>query len=382
MTPHGTILLVFACFGAVIGTHVGAMPVLIANSGISSLAYGVVAAIGMLVNISCMMLGGLLSRHTSHRTVLLVTFPFLFAALAYALLVNSVFSFGLSFVLTSLAFGTIDLFMNAEASVVEQRLGRPVFNKYHASVSFSIAVFALIGSIVAVLLQPWFALLLIAPIVAVTWAAIYKVIPKDEPHVLDAPRTEEKLPRRILTFMGLAAGLNVACEAASILWAGQLLATIAPELAAISGLGVAFYGICGGTMRFLGDGLRARFGEVRLMSVSIFVAISGFLVLGIAPGFWPSVFAFTAVGFGLAVTFPCLFSLTGQLVPHARASAMGYMASIGGIPRIMLPYLLGVLASAYGVSAVFAACAAVSFAALLLIVFSLGRFGKQAPAAT
>jgi MFS family permease len=150
------------------------------------------------------------------------------------------------------------------------------------------------------------------------------------------------------------------------------LTTIAPELAAISGLGVAFYGICGGIMRFLGDGLRARFGEVRLMSVSILIAIGGFSVLGLAPGFWPSVFAFTAVGFGLAVTFPCLFSLTGQLVPDNRAAAMGFMASIGGAPRIMLPWVLGLLAASYGVSAVFAACAAVSFAALLLIIFSLG----------
>jgi MFS family permease len=370
--------LVFACFGAVIGIHVGSMPVLIANAGISSLAYGNVAAIGMLANISCMTLGGLLSHHTSHRTVLLICFPLLLLTLAYALLANSVFSFALSFICMSLAFGTIDLFMNVEASGVEQHLGRSVFNKYHGSVSFSIAAFAIIGSLIAVVLQPWFALLLIAPVIAVTWAAIYKVLPADAPRPIDKPKTTEPLPRRLLSFMGLAAGLNVACEAASILWAGQLLATIAPELAAISGLGVAFYGICGGTMRFLGDGLRARFGELRLMSFSLFAAVAGFLVLGADIGFWPSVFAFTTVGFGLAVTFPCLFSLTGQLVPNAKAAAMGYMVAIGGAPRIVLPWVLGVLASHYGVSAVFAACAAVSLAALILIVFSLGRFGKKA----
>jgi MFS family permease len=382
LKPHATILTTFACFGAIIGVHVGAMPVLIANSGISLEAYGIVATIGMLVNISCMMLGGLLSRYTSHRTVLLVGFPVLFLAMGYALLVNSVFTFALSFVLTALAFGTIDLFMNAEASVVEQQEARPVFNMYHGAVSFSIAAFAILGSLVAVLLQPWFALLALLPFVAVTWAAIYKSIP---PHVSrpDDPATSSvKLPRRILTVIGLAAGLNVTCEAASILWAGQLLATIAPELSAISGLGVAFYGLCGGTMRFMGDGLRARFGEVRLLSISIFVAIAGFAVLGLAPGFWISVFAFTAVGFGLAVTFPCLFSLTGQLVPHNRAAAMGFMATIGGAPRIVLPWILGLLAASYGVSAVFAACAVVSFTALLLIVFSLGQLQTKGASAS
>lgn len=116
LTPHATIVLTFTCFGANIGTHVGAMPVLIANSGISPAAYGLVATIGMLVNIGCMMLGGILSHHTSHRTVLLICLPLQFLAIAYALLVNSVLSFALSFIFTSLAFGTIDLFMNAEAS--------------------------------------------------------------------------------------------------------------------------------------------------------------------------------------------------------------------------------------------------------------------------
>ncbi len=361
-----------------IGIHVGAMPVLIANSGISPLAYGIVGAIGMLVNISCMTLGGMLSRYTSHRKVMLVCFPLLFAALAYALLVNSVSSFVLSFVFMSLVFGTLDLFMNAEASAVEHDVARPVFNMYHGAVSFSLAVFAIISSLMAVLLQPWFALLVIAPLVAFTWAAIYKTIPERHTAVSELQPAKVKLPRRILTLVGVAAGLNVACEAASILWAGQLLTSIAPELAAISGLGVAFYGVCGGTMRFFGDSLRLRFGELRLMSVSIFVAIAGFIVLGLAPGFWPSVFAFTAVGFGLAVTFPCLFSLTGRLVPNARAAAMGYMASVGGVPRIILPWILGLLAQNYSVSAVFAACAFVSFAALLLIVLSLGRIAAPA----
>ena len=354
------------------------MPILIANSGISSAQYGLVATIGMTINISCMMLGGVLSRHTSHRSVLLMVFPLQLLALAYALLVNSVASFTISFVLTSLAFGTIDLFMNAEASVVEQKLGRPVFSKYHGAASFSMAAFAILGSLISVLLQPWFSLLFLVPLVALSWAAIYKIIPANEVQVDTAPKAKAQLPYRILTLMGLAAGLNVTCEAASILWAGQLLTTIAPELAAISGLGVAFYGVCGGTMRMMADGLRLRFGELRLMSVSVFVAIAGFLLLSVAPGFWLSVFAFTAVGFGLAVTFPCLFSLTGQLVPQARAVAMGYMASIGGLPRVTMPYILGLLAASYGVSAVFAACTAVSFATLLLIVLSLGRINQPA----
>ena len=181
------------------------------------------------------------------------------------------------------------------------------------------------------------------------------------------------MPRRILTFVGLAAGFNVACEGAAILWAGQLLSSIAPELAAISGLGVAFYGLCGGTVRMMGDGMRSRWGDLRVMTVSLFIAIAGFSVLGLAPGFWWSVAAFACVGFGLAVTFPCLFSLTGKIAPQNRAAAMGYVAFIGGFPRIILPYGLGLLAGQFALGAVFSACAVVALVALIIITFSFAK---------
>ncbi len=378
LSAHGAILLTFATFGAVVGSHVGALPKLIATSGISPFAFGVVAAIGMISNIVAMslggLLGGLLGRRIDHRSALLIALPCLGVAFVYALLVGSLLSFTLSFVFMSFALGTIDLFMNAEASVVEQSLGRPVFNSYHGTVSLGIAGFAIVGSLVAVLLQPWFLAVLVLPLLGLCWAAIYKIIPPGIAHHEDtANAAAPPLPRRILTFVGLAAGFNVACEGAAILWAGQLLSSIAPELAAISGLGVAFYGLCGGTVRMMGDGMRSRWGDLRVMTVSLFIAIAGFSVLGLAPGFWWSVAAFACVGFGLAVTFPCLFSLTGKIAPQNRAAAMGYVAFIGGFPRIILPYGLGLLAGQFALGAVFSACAVVALVALIIITFSFAK---------
>ena len=86
-------------------------------------------------------------------------------------------------------------------------------------------------------------------------------------------------------------------------------------------------------------------------------AVFGFAILGFAPGFWLSVLAFAGVGFGLAVTFPCLFALAGKLAPANRAAAMSYVAAVGGAPRVILPWVMGWLASQYSLGAVFAACA-------------------------
>jgi MFS family permease len=130
-------------------------------------------------------------------------------------------------------------------------------------------------------------------------------------------------------------------------------------------------------MRLFGDRLRTRFGDMKIMSASLAVAISGFLVLGVAPSFWISVIAFAAVGSGLAVVFPSLFSLAGSLAPGARASALSFTAFVGGLPRIILPWCLGVIAAAENVNAVFGALAFVAMSALLLIVMVYRRSAAQ-----
>jgi MFS family permease len=185
----------------------------------------------------------------------------------------------------------------------------------------------------------------------------------------------------MLALVGLAAGFNVTCEVAAIQWSGQLLATTAPELAAISGLGLAFYGVCVGSMRLLGDRIRTRFGDLRIMATGLTVAMGGFLVLGSAPGFWVSVLAFAAVGIGLAVIFPSLFSHIGQLAPDSRARAMSFASLVSGLPRITLPWALGVIAAAYGINAVFGVLALVAAGALLLIV-AVFRQSGDGPAAS
>jgi MFS family permease len=377
---HHTILLTFAAFGSVVGTHVGSLPVLVTSSSISPMAFGIAGGIGMIANILAMSLGGRINRMADHRSVLLVTIPAIAAALAFALLVGSVWSFMLSFILLSFTLGMTDLFMNAEASVVEQELGRKVFTSYHAAASLAMAVFGIIGSLIAVMLAPAFAFLFSAVPLAIAWAAVAKHIPA---RALSHASEREKpvvLPRRILLLIGLAAGANVACEGAAMLWAGQLLTSIAPEYAAISGLGIAFYGLCSGAMRLAADRLRHRYGDLRVMSMCLTTAVAGFVVLGLAPGFWWSVLAFAAVGMGLGVIFPCLFALTGRIVPEARAAAMGYVAAVGGLPRITLPWLLGWIASMTSISGVFGICAFVALSALIIIVFSFNKAEQLVPA--
>lgn len=373
ITPRGTILLTFAAFGAIVGSNVGAFPIIVKNAEVPLWLFGLVGSIGMLSNIFAMSLGGFINRYADHRTVLLIVLPLSFVALCFAQLAYSPFTFVVSAILISLALGACDLFMNAEGAAVEQETGKPIFSSYHGSASLAIAGFAILSSMISVWLSPWFVVLFTAVPVSLAFAAVYKTIPARGVVRHDEQKTRVVLPYRLLTFIGLAAGFNVTSEVVCIVWAGQLLTSIAPEWAAYSGLGVAFYGVCSGTMRLFGDGLRARFGDRNVMLSCLAVAIPGFMVLSLAPGFLISVIAFACVGFGLAVVFPCLFSLAAKLVPEGKAAAMGYVGLVGGLPRVTLPFLMGWLAQTYSLGAVFAASAVVSTTALVIIVATFAR---------
>jgi MFS family permease len=156
----------------------------------------------------------------------------------------------------------------------------------------------------------------------------------------------------------------VAAELTCVQWSGQMLNELQPQLAAYSGLGVAFFGLCNGSMRMLGDFLRARFDDLHLVAASFAIGLFGFLVLATGPGFSVSVVAFALAGVGLGVIFPCLFSVAARLAPESRAAALGLVSAVSGPPRVLLPLLLGFLAQNYGLSTIYIAAATGSIIAL------------------
>jgi MFS family permease len=370
---RGTILLTFAAFGAMIGTNVGAFPVIIKNSELSLWLFGLIGTIGMLSNIVLMALGGFINRYADHRTVLLWILPISFVALLFAQLSFSPLSFAISAIVISMCFGTMDLFMNAEGAAIEQLHEKTIFSAYHGSASLMMAVFAIISSMVSVWMAPWFVCLFTLVPMALAFAAVYKNIPHRPLVHHSEARGSKPLPYRLLTFVGLAAGFGVTSEVTCVQWAGQLLSSVAPSLAAYSGLGLAFYGLCSGVMRMFSDRLRFKFGDSLVMITCLSIGILGFVVLSFTPNFGIAVIAFAAVGIGLSVVFPCLFAFAAKLAPESKAAAMSYFIMVGGTPRVVLPWVMGSVAQGYGLNAVFVVTAIVSTTALLIIIATFSK---------
>ncbi len=377
VSPRAVITLVFIAFGGALGTWAGAVPHITRNAGVDDMELGLGLTAYTIAYVLAMALGPRLGRWTTNRAILLAMLPVLGAAVVTLSLSAAPAMFFLALVVFGAVLGLIDLFMNAEASAIETEMARPVFASFHGSASAGVAAFAILASLVAAWTQPWVAGLLAALLVLLAAYAVSRWLAAHRPalvtNALAGSATIDVFP---FTLLGLAAGLVIAGETSAIMWSAKLLDQQSAALAAIAGIGVAFFGICHAAIRFAGDSSRARFGDMPLMLGSLVIAAAGFMAIGLSQSFSMSVAAFAVIGFGTACVVPCIFALAARLTSANRAKGIGFISLVAGMPRILAPWMFGWLAETRSTSFAFAICALAMLAALVCILV-IRRFLSQ-----
>jgi MFS family permease len=365
---RAAMMAVFFSFGVGIGAMAGSMPAIMRNAGVSAETVGIGLMVSTLLTVTAMSIGGKLARHASHRRVLLVVLPAFGLTLTAYLTSQSALWFFAAIVPMGFAVGLTDLFMNAEAVAIEHDMRRPVFTVFHAAVSVGVAFMAIASSFVSTEIGTWATGVLALACFAAAWVLVFRsIVPR--PRATGSTARMMGLPNKLpLTLLGLAGGLIIASETAALMWSAKLLDGLAPSLAAIAGLGAAFFGLCNAALRFPGDALRSHLGDMKLMTVSLVVAIGGFAALGFSGSFASSVAAFAAVGLGTALLIPCVFAMAAGFVPENRAGALSFVSLLTAAPRVLAPWIFGMAATGLGMSAAFVLVAGGLAAALALII--------------
>lgn len=364
----------FAAFGAVVGTLAGSVPQLVIQHGLDNAIYGLGITLMSAATVAAMGISGTLARHVSHRILLLVILPVLLASLGLLLSEGSVIDFFVFAAIYGVASGVTDVIMNAEAGAIEQAHGKRIYIIFHGMASASLAIFAIASSILSTSYGTHAS---VAAAALPTLLAIVLVInnirrkpPEPLPTVSERSVLSAFTPRLML--IGITAGFVIACEIAALMWSSELLAQSAPQLAAIAGLGAAFFGLSNALLRFPGDWLRTHFDETTLMSVLMLIAAAGFAGLALSDGFVANVAFFAVVGMGVAILCPCLFAMAGRETPHNRAAGLSVAMLVAGIPRIVMPTVIGAISEIYSTRVAFGLCA-VALVCALVVVRRLAR---------
>ena len=192
---------------------------------------------------------------------------------------------------------------------------------------------------------------------------------------------------RPVAVLGTVLGITIAAEVTAQMWSARFLQQQSAQLAALAGAGAALFSGCQSMLRLMGDALRQRVGDGRLITVSLLVAALGFATVAAAGvpwpwlsalhGFGPAVAGFALVGLGTACVVPCLFALIARQAPDRAAAALGTASLVAGLIRLPAPLLLGWVVSLWSDAAGFAGMALALLLGALLARRGMARGGPS-----
>lgn len=364
----------FLANGFIVGSWAPQIPVVVERLGITEFAMGLmilVFGIGAITAMVCS--GAIIARNGSRASLrffaaaILPTLPLVALGFNVPLVAAAMFLLGG-------AIGAMDVSMNANAVAVEKRLGRAVMSSSHGF--WSLGGFAG-GGAGGILIQQFGYLTHTLIVAALALAAVAWAWPRmvtDVAHPSGETSTKFAWPRNpTIYIIGIMALLVMNSEGSVLDWGALYLNK---EMGAdLATAGFAFAGFSGAMAitRFLGDGIRNRFGAVKTFRVSGVIAAAGMLVAGLSPWPWLTIAAFAFSGLGIANMVPILFSAAGNQPGTTSGAGMSVVTTIGYSGLLVAPSLIGFVGGKVGFAPVY-----IAVACLLVAVFLAARLTETA----
>ena len=362
-------LSVFLANGLGIGAWAAAIPRIKADLALSdaglSVALLAFAAGGMMA----MPLMGLFAhRLRSGPASIVAGFAFA-AAIAWIGFARSLEILSVAAFLAGMTSGAVDVAMNANATEVERRWGRPIMSSFHAAYSLGGAAGAVLGAWLGGVGTVWGLVgpaLLSSLLVACAVPFLGREGSDFGGSALAAPS------RRLLPLAALAFVL-MAAEGAVGDWSGTYLARSGVETGATAAAYAAFslLMILG---RVIGDRIVGAAGPRATVGLGALVAGVGLAISAAWPGLAGGVVGFGLVGAGLANVVPVLFSVAGRTGSSA-AVGIASAATSGYAGLLMGPVIIGAVASATSLRSAIVMLAGV---ALIAALFASSKAGGLA----
>src|ERR671917_1471840 len=227
--------------------------------------------------------------------------------------------------------GGMDVSMNAQGIQVQRLVGRSIISSLHGCYSLGAFAGAAIGAGVAQLGVPPLVHFLGASVFGLTallWIRRWLIPDTRDSRKSDAAAAFALPPRSLLLLGALALCASIG-EGAIADWGGLYLRDVLGTSSGIAALGFAAFSVAMLVGRFSGDALVRRFGAPRLVRAGGVLAAVG---LGIAlllnqPGIM--LLGFAAVGLGLSIVYPLVFSAAGNHPTVSAGRAVASVATVG-----------------------------------------------------
>jgi hypothetical protein len=276
----------------------------------------------------------------------------------------------LALLLFGAANGMLDVSMNAQAVLVEDRYRRPILSSLHglySTAGLAGASLAALGASIGIPASAQ-ALGLMAVLVP-----LLLVISRFLLHG-GARGTDRAAmlawPSRALLGLGALAFLALMAEGAMGDWAAVFLREYRSAGMDGAATGFAGFSLAMAAGRFGGDWVRRRWGAPILLRAGGLAAAVGMTIALTAPGLLLSVLGFTLFGLGLANMIPILFGAAGRAQGMPPSLGIAAVATTGYAGLLAGPPLIGITAELVGLHLALVAilCGVLAIAAFAGIV--------------
>jgi hypothetical protein len=288
------------------------------------------------------------------------------ALLVLPALASDVPSLGLAFLASGAAAGVLDVAMNAQGAMAEQRRPRAVFASFHAAFSFGAMAGAGLAGLAAALEVGPAANLAAAGAIGIAIglpASRWMLSARYEGAGAGPAFARPSGPLLVLGVIALCAAMS---EGAIGDWSAIVLAESrgASQAAAVAGL-VSFSAAMG-CGRLAADPLRERLGAVGLLRLGAGLVIAGMCAVVAPLGAAVAVVGFAVAGAGLSGLFPVALLLGSRVAGQSPAAGIAAVSTAGYAGFLLGPATIGFIGEATSLPAALGVLIALALAVAAL----------------
>lgn len=336
------VAVTFGVHGVAAGSWAGRVPWVKEARHLSSAGLGVAlmgAAVGGLI--AAPLAAWLIARFGSRGMTRIggITMAVSVSLIAFAPALPTIF---IALVLFGATSGVLDVAMNANGVVVQERYGRSIMSGLHGIWSIG----GLTGSGLAGLAAsagmgaPTHLLIVGIALGVVSLVSGFWLIP--------APRAAAgkvfAIPDRGLVLLGAVIFCGLFAEAAAADWSAVYLHTATDAPQDVAAWGYAAFSLAMAGARLLGDRLVERLGSTRLVRAAALTGAAGLAVGLLVPVTAVVIVAFAVLGIGMATVVPLTFSAAGRTPGHDPGTAVAAVATVGYAGWLLAPPIIGFVA--------------------------------------
>ena len=194
--------------------------------------------------------------------------------------------------------------------------------------------------------------------------------------ILAAPIEKEPFSLKLLKpflIIGLISFVIMGSEGAIVDWSGLFLKEISMAPEVLIGSGFLAFSSTMTLGRFLGDGISAKIGSIKIVILGTLIALLGYGAV-MTTYTYLSITGFGLIGLGFSVIIPELFRLGGNVKGVQSSQGIAFIAGTGYIGFLLAPPVLGFLADSSSLKLSFLVLTACS---VLVLVAGLVLLGKK-----